>query len=115
MVNFVATSLLVFLLRFSAVGGDRSGRPYTLVSRVQTECEAEALAIGSALADTFNALDEDTEWDLRLHQDFLVEHLGFAAWIEQGIWGSKGKSTSGASTHELMKVTNFLFKFSLTS
>jgi hypothetical protein len=40
-------------------------------------------------------MDEETEWDMRLHNDFLIEHLGFAGWIQGGIWGSGGKTPHG--------------------
>jgi hypothetical protein len=65
------------------------GSAYTLIGRLETECELEALTVGSMLADRYNSLDEATEWDVRIHNDFLTEHLGFAGWIQQGTWGSK--------------------------
>lgn len=69
---------------------DGNTGPYTLITRQQTECELEALTAGSLLADRYNSLDENTEWDVRLHNDYLTEHLGFSGWITQGTWGSKG-------------------------
>ena len=71
------------------------GAPYTLINRMQTECEAQAVIIGSTLADNYNSYDEDTEWDIRLHNEFLVEHLGFAGWIQMGTWKSGGKTPTG--------------------
>jgi len=67
-----------------------AGDAYTLIGRLETECETEALRVGSLLADRYNSLDEATEWDVRIHNEFLTEHLGFAGWIGQGTWGSKG-------------------------
>ena len=49
--------------------------------------------MGTALADNYNSLDENTEWDSRLHSDFLSEYLGFFATITSGIWGSNGKTS----------------------
>ena len=65
-------------------------RPYTLISKVQTECELEALRVGTALADHYNSYDEATEWDARIHEDFLTKNLGFAGWIQMGTWKSGG-------------------------
>ena len=67
-----------------------SDKPYTLISKVQTECELEALRVGSALADHYNSYDEATEWDARVHEDFLTKNLGFAGWIQMGTWKSGG-------------------------
>jgi hypothetical protein len=65
-----------------------AGGAYTLINRIETECELEALSVGTALADRYNSADEATEWDVRIHNDYLTEHLGFASWIQQGTWGS---------------------------
>lgn len=56
------------------------------VSKIQRDCELEALNIGSRLADRYNSLDEETEWDTRIHHDYLTKHLGFAGWIQIGLW-----------------------------
>eukprot|EP01038_Epipyxis_sp_PR26KG_P015974 gene15974-21680_t len=58
------------------------------------ECEYKALSIGSSLADHYNNFDEMTEWDVRIHHDYLVEHLGFAGWIQMGLWKSGGLTAS---------------------
>ena len=80
-----------------------SGSAYTLIGRLETECELEALTVGSMLADRYNSLDEATEWDVRIHNDFLTEHLGFAGWIQQGTWGSKGQTPDRQSAAMLYK------------
>lgn len=54
--------------------------PYGMINRVLTDCEYVGLNVGSDLADTFNAMDEATEFDVRVHSDYLVEHLGFAGY-----------------------------------
>jgi hypothetical protein len=56
------------------------------LSKVQRDCELETLNIGTRLADRYNSLDEDTEWDARIHHDYLVKYLGFAGWIQMGLW-----------------------------
>lgn len=73
----------------------KDGTPYGMITRTQTECETEAILIGTILADKYNSFDEDTEWDSRIHNDFHVEHLGFAGWIQMGTWGSKGRTPHG--------------------
>ena len=70
----------------------QDGEAYQLISRMQTECELEALTAGTMLADRYNSMDEGTEWDIRIHNDYLVENLGFAGWIQMGLYGSKGKT-----------------------
>jgi hypothetical protein len=57
-----------------------------LVDRVITDCELEALSVGTRLADRYNMYDEQTEWDTRIHNDYLVQHLGFAGWIQMGTY-----------------------------
>ena len=61
------------------------GEPYGLISKLQTQCEVEGLSIGTALADNYNSMDEDTEWDQRIHSDFFAEHLGFFSVITTGV------------------------------
>jgi hypothetical protein len=78
--------------------------PYKWISRVQTECEALSLSIATNLADSYNSFDENTEWDMRIHSDFLTEHLGFAAWITSGIWHSGGRTSSGQNAQQLQHV-----------
>jgi hypothetical protein len=80
--------VLVFII-FETVGRE-IGEPFGMISKVQSACEVEALAVGSKLADYYNSYDEETEWDARVHHDYLVQNLGFAGWIQTGTWGSKG-------------------------
>lgn len=70
------------------------GKPYSLMDKVTTQCELEALSVGTRLADHYNSYDEDTEWDTRIHNDYLVEHLGFAGWIQMGLYKNT-KLTAG--------------------
>lgn len=53
---------------------------------IQQECELESINIGTRLADRYNSFDEETEWDTRIHHDYLTKYLGFAGWIQIGLW-----------------------------
>lgn len=53
---------------------------------IQRECELEAINIGTRLADRYNSFDEETDWDVRIHHDYLTKYLGFAGWIQMGLW-----------------------------
>ena len=68
------------------------GDAYDLISRQQTECEVEALQVGTALADRYNSLDEGSERDVRMHNDYLTENLGFADWLKWGLPNSGGRT-----------------------
>ena len=76
------------------------GAAYSMITRQQTDCELEALSVGSALADNYNKYDEDTEWDQRIHDDYLTERLGFAGWIQSGA-DNKGKTPLGVDSKML--------------
>jgi hypothetical protein len=71
----------------------------TLLTPLQRKCELEALNVATRLADHYNKYDEDTEWDARLHSGYLVEYLGFADWIQIGVW----KNTELTAEHENTK------------
>ena len=43
------------------------GGLYGLLDKTQTDCEVQSLTVGTLLADRYNSLDEETEWDQRLH------------------------------------------------
>ena len=61
------------------------------------------MSYGSRLADRYNHFDENTEWDRRIHDDYLTEHLGFAGWMVSGLWKSGGKTAGDNSAPELQK------------
>lgn len=91
--SFSFVELLILLLSIPILRiYSNPGDAYGLISRQQTECELEALQIGTMLADRYNSLDEGTEWDVRIHNDWLAENLGFAGWISQGMWKTGGSS-----------------------
>lgn len=83
---------LLILLALCMIKTKSAAGAYDLITRIQTECELEALQVGTALADRYNSLDEGTEWDVRLHNDYLIENLGFAPWIQDGLYKSGGKT-----------------------
>jgi hypothetical protein len=76
----------------------------TLLTPLQRKCELEALNVATRLADHFNKYDEDTEWDVRLHSDYLVEHLGFAGWIQSGLWKNTELTAEHQNTKQLHQV-----------
>jgi hypothetical protein len=80
-----------------------------LLSKIQTECELEALNIGTRLADRYNSLDEDTEWDVLIHHDFLAKYLGFAGWIQMGLWKNTQLTAFRQNAPDLHKVELFAF------
>ena len=47
-----------------------------LISDIVRRCELESLSVGTRLADHYGSFDENTEWDIRLHHDYLVQYLG---------------------------------------
>ncbi len=67
------------------------------------KCEVEALRVGTFLSDNYNGPIETEEWDIRMHTDIMTENLGFAPWISDGVWKSKGKSSNGNNAHDLQK------------
>lgn len=83
-------SILALLLVLLELTVASKGGAYSLLTKVQTDCELEALSYGTRLADSYNNFDEQTEWDMRIHNDYLTEHLGFAGWIQTGLWKSGG-------------------------
>ena len=75
--------------------------PVSQLTKHQAECELEALTVGTILADRYNSHDEATEWDMRIHDDFLTEHMGFAGWIQAGALDSGGKTAAGVDAKVL--------------
>lgn len=61
------------------------------------------MRLGTRLADSFNAYDEETEWDQRVHHDFISTYLGFAGWMVGGTWGSGGMTADKSDAKALYK------------
>ncbi len=71
--------LLHYLTLFKSVFGDTSRTdPYSLINKVQTDCEYAAITVGSKLADAYNSFTEDTSSSVRFNHKYLASHLGFA-------------------------------------
>lgn len=60
-----------------------------------SHCEYSALRIASKICDLFNAPIDSEDWNERIHQDSIIEHLGFAPWLINGISYSNGKTLQG--------------------
>lgn len=71
-------------------------KTYAVMDKITAACELEALHVGTRLADQFNMYDEDTEWDVRMHTEYMVEHMGFSGWIQAGLW----KNTKLTAEHQ---------------
>ena len=74
------------------------------LTKIQSECELEALQTGTSLSDRYNSLDENTEWDTRIHHDYLAKYLGFAGWIQMGLWKNTKLTAFRKSAPELHQV-----------
>lgn len=73
----------------------RGEEPSELLKRYEIEvakCEYSALRLGSEIADVFNAPIGEEDWNERIHQDYIVEKLGFAPWTQNGVSGTGGKT-----------------------
>lgn len=60
-----------------------NGTGHLFASR-RTDCEFEALQVGSYLADSLNAPNQSTDLSMRVHQKIFAKHLGFAWWQYNG-------------------------------
>ncbi len=65
-------------------------KQYGMINRVLTECEYDAMTIGSKLGDTFHSFDEKTAIAECLTSDYLFENLGFVSHMNYNANG-KGK------------------------
>jgi hypothetical protein len=64
-------------------------------------CEHRTMRLGTEITDVFNAPIEGEDWNQRVHQDFIVQNLGFAPWMANGIHGSNGLTLSQRNAKEL--------------
>jgi len=77
--------------------------PYGMINRVLTDCEYVGINVGSELSDAFNAMDEATEFDIRVHSDYVVEHTGFAGFLQSGTWKNTALTANKQSAPALQK------------
>ena len=75
MINLVGV-LIIFFCIFQPTFSD-VGDPYGLINAVQTECEYQALTIGTRLSDAFNSGDEDVPFYRRFQNDYLQRISSF--------------------------------------
>lgn len=64
-------------------------------------CEYSAFRLGSELADVFNAPIGYEDWDERVHQDFITEHLGFAPWMAGGVTNNNGNTFTNKKARDI--------------
>ena len=81
-----------------------------LITDVQQACELESLNLGTRLADRYNNFDEATDWDVRIHHDYLTKYLGFAGWIQMGLWKNTGLTATRQQASAIHKVS-FVFRY----
>lgn len=69
MIKMIVIILLLYITRLVNCRRNQGewGGLYGLLDKTQTDCEVQSLTVGSLLADRYNSLDEETEWDQRLH------------------------------------------------
>lgn len=75
-----------------------------LITKKQQDCELESLNMGTRLADRYNSLDEATDWDIRIHHDYLTKYMGFSTWIQTGTWKNTHLTTHKNDAPHLYKV-----------
>lgn len=92
-------SLLSVNWVFSANDG-----PYGMINKLKTDCEYVGITVGSQLADAFNSFDEGTEFDIRVHSDYVLENIGFAGFLQSGTWKNTGLSAHKQHAPSLQKV-----------
>jgi len=63
-------------LRYDKQQQQQQQQQQPLINDVVRLCELESLSVGTRLADHYGSFDENTEWDIRLHHDYLVQYLG---------------------------------------
>ena len=69
----------------------------SFVSVSISQCELNALRLGTELADVFNSPVGNEDWEERVNQDFIAEHLGFAPWLVNGVRKSGLTMTKNSS------------------
>jgi hypothetical protein len=82
------------------------------ITEMQQSCELEALNLGTRLADRYNSFDEATDWDIRIHHDYLTKYLGFAGWIQMGLWKNTGLTAMRQHAATIHKVFILFIWFS---
>lgn len=97
----VLTRLLAIWTLFSTCLSADLANELREYERKVASCELSALQLGSEIADIFNAPISNEDWNERVHQDKIVEKLGFAPWTANGISGSGGKTLQNNNAKEI--------------
>jgi hypothetical protein len=77
---------------------------YQKLTKHEAECELQALNVATRLADRYNSIDENTDFDTRIHHDYLVKYMGFAGWIQGGLWKNTRLTAFRNNAPEIYKV-----------
>ena len=81
-----------------------SSEEYDISGMVEEEerylCEFEAVRYGSRLADVFNSVGNNSDFEKAYYQSYLIEHTGFGDNMAGGIY-EKGESSEGVSSSKL--------------
>lgn len=70
----------ILICVISCISGEES-----VILQQLAKCELETLRLGSDLADTMNSPVSSESWSQRVHQDSVVERLGFAPYLNKGV------------------------------
>jgi hypothetical protein len=92
LVSHFITHLIAWQCLCGVVAGNDDLRQY---ESAVAGCELSALQLGSEIADVFNAPIGEEDWNERVHQDKIIEKLGFAPWTANGVSGANGKTLQG--------------------
>jgi hypothetical protein len=74
---------MLFFYLFLTNGEVLNDKQYGMINRVLTECEYDAMSVGSKLGDAFHSFDESTELAECLSSDYIADNLGFLSHMHQ--------------------------------
>ena len=92
-----AVFCLIFMCKIlSSINGEE--KKESTILRQLAFCELQTLKLGSDLADVINSPLGSESWSERVHQDFVIERLGFSLFASKGVRGSGLTLTKRNST-----------------
>lgn len=102
MIKIISNLIIIITVVIAITLNDNDEKSYgSHIAR----CEYDSLRLGSLLTDVFNApVGTDYDWHDRSYQDEIIEHLGFAPWIANGLPNSGGLTLTKRSSHKLHKM-----------
>ena len=103
-----------FILFFIIVNSNQSdqdvgpavGDAYTLLSKAQTICEMKIMVVGSKLVDYYNSYDEHTDRYVRMTNDYFMNMLGFAYWMQSQYIYNHLRLSSNQQFHDRFQEIN---------